>query len=262
MIPIGWRFPAEGRDAQAGADAAVIMVTVLRSSLATALESIYRQQFDGTIQILVGIDKAAGPVEPLLEVLRARPRNVSALVLDPGYSTAERHGGLYSASDGGALRTVLSYLANSPRLAYLDDDNQWLPNHLAALSAAIDGFDWAWSMRTFVDERDGRELCVDQWDSTGPGRGLRKASLGGFVDVNCLMVDKLRAPEVAPLWTMPLTGWKATADRRVFVQLRERHSCAWTGISTVRYAIRPTFFLWPQIRAHLAAQGAAAGRPA
>ncbi len=258
MIPIGWRFPAQGRDAQAGADVAVIMVTILRPCLTAALESIYRQEYPGTIQILIGIDKATGPLEPLLEALRERPPNVAALVLDPGYSTAERHGGLHSASDGGALRSVLSYLANSRRLAFLDDDNQWMPNHLAALSTAIEGFDWAWSLRTFVDERDGKDLCVDIWDSTGPGRGLRKAELGGFVDVNCLMIDKLRAPEVAPLWTLPLTEWKATADRRVFVQLRERHSCAWTGISTVRYAIRPTFYLWPRIRAQLDQRAAGA----
>jgi hypothetical protein len=251
MLPIGWRFPAAGRDAQAQADVAVVMVTVLRPCVAAALESIYRQQYSGSIQILIGIDTRTAPVEPLLETLRARPPHVEALVLDPGYSTAERHGGLYGASDGGALRTTLSYLANSRRLAYLDDDNQWMPNHLAALTGALEGFDWAWTLRTFVDERDNRELCVDIWDSTGPGRGLRQASLGGFVDVNCLMFDKLRAPEVPPLWTSPLHQWRATADRRVFVRLREHHACGWTGISTVRYTIRPTFYLWPQIRAHL-----------
>lgn len=251
MIPIGWRFPADGRDAQAPADAAVVMVTILRPCIRDALESIYRQEFRGTIQILVGIDKASGPIEPLLDALRERPRNVAAIVLDPGYSTAQRHGGLYPASDGGALRTVLSYLANSRLLAYLDDDNQWTPEHLRTLSAAIDGFDWAFALRTFVDERTGRDLCVDIWDSTGPGRGLRKASLGGFVDVNCLMIDKTRAGDALPLWAHPLHEWKATADRRVFVHLRERHPVAWTGRSTVRYSIRPTFYLWPQIRAHL-----------
>lgn len=252
MIPIGWQFPAGERDPQAPADIAVVMVTVARPSIAQALESVYRQDFAGTVQILVGIDKPEHGLTPLLDALRARPRNVAALVLSPGYSTAERHGGLYAASDGGALRTILSYLANSRLLAYLDDDNQWTPGHLGALRRAIEGFDWAYSLRTFVDERSGQDLCVDIWDSTGPGRGLRKASLGGFVDVNCLMIDKLRAPEVPALWTAPLHQWKATADRRVFVQLRERHSCAWTGRATVRYSIRPTFYLWPQIRAHLA----------
>jgi hypothetical protein len=253
MDPIGWRFPAEGRDAQAGADAAVVMVTILRPCIVKAVESVYRQEFRGTIQLMIAVDKAAGPIEPLLEILRERPKHVEALVLHPGYSTAERHGGLYSASDGGAARTVLSYMAKSRLLAYLDDDNEWLPGHLGSLARAIDGFDWAYSLRTFVDERDGRDLCVDMWDSTGPGRGIRKQQLGGFVDVNCLMLDKMRCPEVLPLWTAPLHEWRATADRRVFLQLRERHSVAWTGLPTVRYSIRPTYFLWPQIRAHLGA---------
>jgi hypothetical protein len=250
-FPLGWRFDIEGRDAQAPADVAVIIGTVLRPSLLDAIESVYRQDLGGTIQILVGVDKAAAASEPLLELLRARPPNVGALVLNPGYSTSERHGGLHRAHDGGALRTILSYLANSKLLAYLDDDNRWLPNHLSSLARAIAGFDWAYSLRMFVDVRTGADLCTDVWDSVGPGKGIRRDSLGGFVDINCLMIDKSRAEDALPDWTQPLAGSKVTADRRVFHRLRTRHPVAWTGLATVRYAIRPTFFLWPKIEARL-----------
>lgn len=248
---IGWRFDIQGRDPQTPADVSVIVSTVLRPSLRDALESVYRQDLGGTIQILVGVDKNAQALEPLVDLFRVRPAHVGVLVLNPGYSTSERHGGLHRAHDGGALRTILSYLANSRLLAYLDDDNRWLPNHLSSLSRAIAGFDWAYSLRMFVDERTGADLCVDEWDSVGPGKGLRRDTLGGFVDINCLMIDKSRAEDALPDWTQPLPGLTMSADRRVFHRLRTRHPVAWTGLATVRYTIRPTFFLWPKIEAQL-----------
>ena len=250
--PAAWRFDARGRDAQARADVAVIVTTVLRPSLEAALASVFRQDFAGHVQLVVGVDKAAAPPQRLLELLAERPARMSALVLDPGYSTSTRHGGLHKASDGGALRTVLSYLANAPLLAYLDDDNEWLPNHLSSLARAIPGFDWAYSLRLFVDEATGRDLCVDIWDAAGPGKGVHRGTLGGFSDVNCLMIDKTRAEAVLPLWSIPWTRWKATADRQVFRALCQDHPAAWSGLATVRYAIRPTFYLWPRIRKQLA----------
>ena len=114
---LGWRFDAAGLDPQAPAAAAVVMTTVLRAGLRKAIESVYAQDLQGGIQLLIGIDKVLEPVEPLLELLRQRPAQVSALVLDPGYSTSTRHGGLHPAHDGGSLRTVLSFLANSRRVA-------------------------------------------------------------------------------------------------------------------------------------------------
>jgi hypothetical protein len=252
-LPAAWRFDARGRDAQARADVAVIVTTVLRPSLEAALASVFRQDFAGHLQLLVGVDRAAGSVQPLLDLLAARPEKISALVLYPGYSTSTRHGGLHKASDGGALRTVLSYLANAPLLAYLDDDNAWLPNHLSSLAGAIAGFDWAYSLRMFVDERTGRDLCVDIWDAAGPGKGVHRGTLGGFSDVNCLMIDKTRAEDALPLWSIPLSKWKATADRQVFRRLCLDHPAAWSGLATVRYAIRPSFYLWPKIRRHVAA---------
>jgi hypothetical protein len=237
--------------------AAVVMTTTLRSSLRASIESVYAQDLAGGIQILIGVDKALEPVEPLLELLRARPPQVSALVLDPGYSTSVRHGGVHPAYDGGSLRTVLSFLANSRRITYLDDDNVWLPNHLSSLARAIEGVDWAYSLRMFVDGETGRELCVDIWDSVGPGKGLRLKSLGGFVDVNCMMIDKTRAPAPLSDWPQPMPGHKHTADRRVFSRLCAEHPFAATGLVTVRYAIRRTFQFWPRIRKHLRERGPA-----
>jgi hypothetical protein len=261
----GWRFDAADRDPQLPAAAAVVICTVLRPSLHAAIKSVYAQNLKGGIQILIGVDKPLEPVEPLLELLRARPPHVSALVLDPGYSTSARHGGVHPAHDGGSLRTALSFLANSRRITYLDDDNTWLPNHLSSLARALKGVNWAYSLRMFVDGATGKDLCVDVWDSVGPGKGIRVKSLGGFVDVNCMMIDKLRAGGVLYHWSHPMAGsqTKVTADRRVFKLLQTRHACAGTGLATVRYAIRSKFFLWPHIKKQLdqARPQAAQGRP-
>jgi hypothetical protein len=143
---IGGLHPIAGKDPQAPADVAVVITTVLRPALLDALRSVFAQDLKGTIQILIGVDKAREPIEPLRALLKTRPRNVEALVLNPGYSTSKRHGGVHLAPDGGAMRTILSYLANSRLVAYLDDDNRWLPNHLSSLVAAVGDFDWAYSL--------------------------------------------------------------------------------------------------------------------
>lgn len=262
---IGEFHRIRGKDPQKPADAAVVITTVLRPSLLEALRSIYAQDFRGTIQVLIGVDKEAGELEPLRAVLAERPENVEALVFNPGFSTSQRHGGVHLAHDGGAMRVILSYLANSARVAYLDDDNRWLPGHLSSLSAAITGFDWAYSLRLFADARDGRDLCVDRWDSVGPGRGNKRESLGGFVDPNCLMIDKTRAEEALGYWSQPVTQRGGVdADRRVFKHLMQHHPVAWTGRATVRYFVRPTFYLWPEITKQAGApsiQNGAAPRP-
>ncbi|MEI9964438.1 MAG: glycosyltransferase family A protein [Caulobacteraceae bacterium] len=132
--PIGFHLADEG-DPQVPAEAAVITPTIGRPELADAVRSVYRQDFAGRIQMLIGVDKSAAPDAALLDMLEGRPGNVSVTVLRLPYSTSARHGGVHTAADGGSLRTVLSFMANAPRLAYLDDDNEWLPEHLSALSA-------------------------------------------------------------------------------------------------------------------------------
>ena len=95
-----------------------------------AVESVFAQDYAGRIQLLIGVDKASGPKETLLEVLSRRPPNLSAMMLELPYSTSVRHGGLHNATDGGSLRAILSLAANTPYVAYLDDDNAWRPNHV------------------------------------------------------------------------------------------------------------------------------------
>lgn len=153
-------------------DAAVIIQTVLRPTLLQAARSVFAQDCRGRIQILLGIDHSKGD-RMLIDQIRAEcPDHIALTVIDPGYSTSQRHGSLYSNQYGGALRTALSYLANSRFVAYLDDDNWWTPQHLSTMLAAIDGKSWAFSLRWLVDRRRDEVVCRDEWESLGPGRGV------------------------------------------------------------------------------------------
>src|ERR1700761_4811134 len=107
-------------DLQQTMDAAVVIPTVSRPHLVPALPSIFAQNFPGRIHILIGIDNANGDPGLIDAACASRPSHCVVQVLWPGYSTSVRHGGVTRVRDGGALRSVLTLLANSPYVAYLD----------------------------------------------------------------------------------------------------------------------------------------------
>jgi hypothetical protein len=244
-------------DLQTPAAVAVVMPTVLRPTIVDAIRSVAAQDLAAPIQLLIGIDKPLGARETLAAALRELPAKCRALVLDIGYSTAARHGGLHPASDGGVLRTALTYLANARHVAYLDDDNWWAPNHLSSLLAAVAGRDWAWSLRRFVDPATRQPVCVDAWESVGPGRGIFAT---GWVDPNCLLIDKFACEPALRWWSLPdpAVARGMGADCNVFGVLATGHSHAGTGIASCFYAMNPGD---PQHPARLARIAAAASAP-
>lgn len=227
-------------DLQEQAAVAVVIPTILRPSLARALTSVFAQEFDGRIQILVGIDKPQGSIGMLEATCGMAPSHCVVQALYPGYSTSVRHGGLCDACDGGALRTILSYMANAPLIAYLDDDNWWGKRHLATLAQAIAQVDWAFSLRWFVHPSTAHPICIDEWESVGPGGGVYENS-GGWVDPNCLMIKRTRCAPVIPWWTVPLPGDQngMSADRLVFDYLRRNRQSAGTGEASAFYTLDP-----------------------
>jgi hypothetical protein len=236
--PFGRYYP-DAHDPQAPAAVAVVMPTILRPEIVRAVESVFRQTLAARIQLMIGVDRAAHPPAALEAALAARPANLSALVLELPYSTSVRHGGVHTALDGGALRTLLSFLANARHVAFLDDDNQYEPDHLESLLSAIQGKPWAHSLRLLVREDTGEALAVDRWDSVGVGRG-RFAAQGGFVDTNCLLVDKVAAARALGRWAESGTGKPGlTADRNFFAALKDAPHGR-VDRPTVRYGIRPT----------------------
>ena len=296
---------------QAPFNTAVIIPTVLRESLLRAVRSVFAQEWPGRIQILIGVDIAEGDRDLLRQLGAECPERMALTIFDPGYSTAQVHGGIYHNAYSGSLRTVLSYAANRRFLAYLDDDNWWAAHHLsdlinvidgfdwaftyrwfvdpgtqepicaddfesigpgrgiyndklggfvdammidktchfilpqwsipltAAVINVIDGFDWAFTYRWFVDPGTQEPICADDFESIGPGRGIYNDKLGGFVDANCLMIDKTRCHFILPQWSIPLLPDGSGEDRNVFNALKKQHSVAWTKRPSVYYVINP-----------------------
>ena len=106
-------------------------------------------------------------------------------------------------------------------------------------------------------------LCVDEWESVGPGAGVFAARLGGFVDPSCLMIDKSVCEPVLRWWSIPLPGDPGgmSEDRNVFEALRRGWAWAGTGQATCFYSIDPVDDMhryragWIRSRAGRAAPG-------
>jgi FkbM family methyltransferase len=228
--------------------AAVVMPTVLRPSIKRAVDSAFAQDLAAPCQLLIGIDKAIGDRAVLEYITETKPPNWTVTIIDLQYSTSVRHGGIHAAQDGGALRTILSYGANSRYIAYLDDDNWWAPDHLSTLLAAIGEHDYAYTQRWFVDPHSLVPQAIDTWESVGRGAGIFQERFGGFIDPNTLMIDKLRCEPVLRCWVHPLLddAKGMSADRQVFDVLNTQYAGCCTGRATCYYLMDPTDILHAQ----------------
>ncbi len=230
----------DGFDPQIPFDVSVVMPTLLRPGLLKAGRSVFSQINVSRIQLLIGIDRADGD-RAILDRLRDEcPNHCAVTVLDLGYSTAEINGGIHPTNDGGSLRSLLTFAANSRYVAYLDDDNWWAEDHLPSLLKVIQGKTWAYTDRWFVNPETEQPICIDEWESTGPDKGIYNVAFGGFVDPNCLMIDKLACLDAIHQWCMPFShskSGKLGADRNVFKALRERGGGAATGRASVYYVL-------------------------
>lgn len=228
-------------------DVGVVIVTVVRDTLDQAVRSVFAQRFGGRVQIMIGIDRWQGDRAAIEQLRNASPSHVAVTTFDPGYSTSQRHGGIYPSHFGGALKTILSYAVNSRCVTYLDDDNWYAPEHLATMLAALAGRQWAFSLRQFVDASTGDTLCPDTWESLGPGRGVYAAAQGGFVDTNCFFIDALACNDVFPEWAMTRFADGTGGDRQVLAKLSGRPygtNGAHTVFYRTRLAEQPPYLLW------------------
>lgn len=208
-------------DRQQPFDVAVVIQTVGRSTLGQAVESVFSQDLAGRIQLLIGVDQwKAGDASLLKELRQQCPDHIDLMILELGYATSRHYGGLYSNAYGGALRTILTYMANSRYVAYLDDDNWFAPNHLSSLVHAARGKAWAFSHRIFVDANSDTELCEDSWESMGPGKGVYGQAQGGFVDTSSILIDKLACHYAIPAWSEGPYQGGVGEDRHFFSKIK------------------------------------------
>jgi hypothetical protein len=160
---------------------AVVITTLFRSTLISTLRSVFVQNLSGSIQVFVGIDNPTADVAVFREAARDCPPSCVPSVFHLGYATAARRGGLYPGASSVALRSILSYAANSRRIASLDEACWWAPDHLRSLCYAIHGRDWAFSRRWYVDPQTQQRLGIDEWEAVGPYAGVLMARVGAYL---------------------------------------------------------------------------------
>ena len=227
-----------GTDIQATFDVAVVTPTILRPKLLRAATSVFSQKGVDRIQMLIGIDKPIGDRAVLNQIKAACPADHAVTIFDLGYSTAAHHGGPHATYGGGALRTILTLAANARYVAYLDDDNWWDDDHLAALLDAVQGKDWAFSLRWMVNPNTDEPVCIDEWDSVGPGAGVAAEKWGGFVDSNCLLIDVPACLAELHNWCLPFRPEHSNrgADRSLFDAIKDK-PYGETGKATAYYGL-------------------------
>lgn len=244
--------PLAGRDLQSPFDVAVVMTTVVRPTIEQAVRSVFAQDYPGRVQVMIGIDRWAGERSTIERLMSECPPRMAVTLVDLGYSTSRRNGGLYPSAYGGALKTLLTWAANSRLVTYLDDDNWWAPEHLSSFLPAIDGKAWAFCLRHFVDAESGEALCPDTWESVGPDRGVYGPSRGGFVDTNCFLIDKLACHDALGEWAMTCYAGGTGGDRQMLRSLKPRpygESRRHTVFYRQRLEGTHPFLLWHFMRA-------------
>lgn len=211
----------------------VVVQSVGREYLLGCLTSLNNQTFDGNIQILVGLDvNMFGQFNSVItEFEKIKSNNVELTVIDLGYSTSERHGGVYPNRYGGSLRSALTLLSRYQHVAYLDDDDWVESNHIAELKKAIHGKFWAYTLSNYASEHG--IIGPDTQESVGPTGGL----FDGFVRPSALMIDKLVLLDQICNWTK--CTLKGDGEDRIFFEsIRDKPHGA-TGKHTVNCIIDP-----------------------
>jgi len=123
-----------------------------------------------------------------------------------------------------------AFLVQEPLICWLDDDNWFEPDHLERLLKAKGDKPYAWSLRKLANP-DGSFWGNDDSESIGPW--------GGFIDLNCYLMDRGLALQVAPLWYRT-TGELMVGDRFVYQCLAENKvENAGSGAYTVNYRLNP-----------------------
>jgi len=222
---------------------AVVLLTTCRASMVRAVRSVYLQQFDGDpqhIHLLIGVDcDPHRQLDELMAILAPeRPPHVTISIINPGYSTSRRHGGVHTSHYGGSLRSVLTLLADSEIVTYLDDDDWFKENHCARILHAIEGKKWAYTYSIYADGNTAQELCVDEIESVGVGRGIYAQKFGGFVRPTGLAINKMELLHLVHLWSCSPFASGDGEDRLVFDKLRtEPYGC--TDVATVCCSLDP-----------------------
>jgi glycosyltransferase involved in cell wall biosynthesis len=132
---------------------------------------------------------------------------------------------------GHRVYAACSFLVNADVIVYLDPDNWIEPTHVESLVNALDGNDWAYSLRKIYD-KEGNYLCNDNCESLGKWPVFFNDDVF-LVDTSCYAVRRDVAVSIGHAW---YRQWGA--DRQFFSAVAKyfpRFTC--TGEYTTCYRL-------------------------
>lgn len=145
----------------------------------------------------------------------------------------------------------MPWLVDADFVAFLDDDNEYDPDHLKMLvrHTVNTRAEWAHSLRTIVDQA-GQEVCPDNCESLG---GICHTVCGPddrLIDTNCYLIKRDLAVATSPAWNSRFRSGGIEADRLVCRTLLSsaphavvrRHSVRYR-VGTTAQSVKATFFL-------------------
>lgn len=200
---------------------AVVTATTGRDSLKQCIESVRNQTVPCNHYVFCdGVPLSADLISCLTHV------NYLFLPVKTG-GNGIMNGGIVAAS---------AYLVTEDLICWLDDDNTFEPNHIEELIKAKENKPYAYSLRKLV-EPDGTFFDYDDFESLGQH--------SGFIDLNCYLMDRQLAVQIAPLW-YKTTGELMVGDRFVYEALKQNNiPFGETGKYTVNYRLNPKRDLRP-----------------
>jgi glycosyltransferase involved in cell wall biosynthesis len=170
----------------------VITATTGNARLADCIESVRNQTYKNIEHVVVVDGRSRW--ESVSEILDALefPNGINEHVIVLPHPTG------LNRFNGHRIYGGFSFLASGDYIAWLDDDNEFTPNHIESLAKITEEkkLDWAYSLRQIVDS-EGKFICNDDCENLGKYKSVINDH---FVDVSCFFVRRELAVNIAPVW--------------------------------------------------------------
>lgn len=161
----------------------IITPTTGKPGLRKLIESLRRQQVDYTHILLW---------DPLRDAAAAEPASYED---DVTLCIRLKEKIIRGSAAGSALRAIGLMAANTSYVTFADDDVWFDDSHLASLLHAIEGRNWAFTLRK-VYSPAGEYIGVDRFESIGADSKLPY----NLVDNNCTMFQRQLGVGAAPMY--------------------------------------------------------------
>ncbi len=215
----------------------VITATTGGVRLANCIESIRNQTYKNIEHYVIvdGSDRWKQTSEILNAMEFPNGNNEFVIVLP--------HATGLNRFNGHRIYGGFSFLTNGDYITWLDDDNEFTPNHIESLVKITQEkqLDWAYSLRQIVDSK-GEFICNDDCENLGKYKSVLNDH---FVDVSCFFVRRELAVNIAPIWyrqARPPNGMMEVDRALTAVLLHEQNKLKFDSNNdyTVKYRVGST----------------------